>query len=104
MDVGERMELIGECPLIVTEVNSDSASSTVIFSFQLGTLTTSQRAIILNSGQDPTFVSDTMRTSIEHGGAIAGSQCSSALSVGTQLSHCRAVCTLKRLSSTIPLF
>jgi hypothetical protein len=79
---GERLELVGGCPLQVTDVQVGSTPTQFVFTFQLEALTTEQRATILGSGQEPSFVSDTMRQSIEHGGALSASQCSSALAVG----------------------
>ena len=69
--------------MVVTEAQTGTSSSQILLTFQIGTLTTAQRATIVASGQEPSFVSEWMRESIAHGGASTGSQCSSALTVGT---------------------
>jgi hypothetical protein len=82
MAAGERLQLVGGCPLLVKDVQVGRAPAQFVFTFQLEALTNEQRATILASGQEPSFVSDAMRKSIEHGGALSASQCSSALAVG----------------------
>lgn len=79
---GERLELVGACPLVVTDVGTGTSPDQFLMTFQVEALTDAQRATLLSSGQDPSFVSDTMRQSIEHGGASTGSQCTSSLTVG----------------------
>lgn len=82
---GERLQLVGACPLVVTDVELGVSATQFLMTFQLGTLTAAQRETIIASGQEPSFLSDTMRQGIEHGGGLTGSLCTSALSVGAAL-------------------